>query len=164
MTQKDKKTSLDIFMNSNSYKKAIYAENSDEHCKDCSFMFVFNGQTRCYAYEQQSCNSKDIIFHPQEDYNCTLFSEDDVCAYEIEHFIKALKKGVDPHTDDEYCKALKEANDYAELLYNMEKENKKCNDDNEGDDPNTYAHCYDWEDEPENCMCCADDDCPLNKG
>ncbi len=34
----------------------------------------------------------------------------------------------------------------------------------EWDDPSTYAHCSDWEDEPENCSCCADDECPLNRG
>ena len=31
------------------------------------------------------------------------------------------------------------------------------------DDPSTYAHCSDWEDEPDNCACCADDECPMNK-
>jgi hypothetical protein len=36
--------------------------------------------------------------------------------------------------------------------------------DEEWDDPNTYAHCSDWKDEPENCFSCADDDCPLNQG
>lgn len=37
-------------------------------------------------------------------------------------------------------------------------------DDKEGDwdDPNAYAHCSDWEDEPENCYSCADDECPMN--
>jgi hypothetical protein len=34
----------------------------------------------------------------------------------------------------------------------------------EWDDPNTYAHCSDWEDEQENCYSCADDECPMNKG
>jgi len=29
-------------------------------------------------------------------------------------------------------------------------------------DPNAYAHCSDWEDEPENCYSCADDECPMN--
>lgn len=37
-------------------------------------------------------------------------------------------------------------------------------DDEEWDDPNTYAHCSDWEDEPRNCSCCADDSCPMNRG
>jgi len=32
------------------------------------------------------------------------------------------------------------------------------------DDPGTYAHCSDWEDHPEECMTCADDDCPKNTG
>ena len=31
------------------------------------------------------------------------------------------------------------------------------------DDPNTYANCSDWEDEPGNCYSCADDECPMNK-
>ena len=31
------------------------------------------------------------------------------------------------------------------------------------DDPSFYAHCSDWEDEPDNCYNCADDECPLNK-
>lgn len=33
----------------------------------------------------------------------------------------------------------------------------------EFDDPSTYAHCGDWKDEPENCGFCADDECPLNR-
>ncbi len=33
----------------------------------------------------------------------------------------------------------------------------------EFDDPCTYAHCGDWKDEPENCGFCADDECPLNR-
>jgi len=32
------------------------------------------------------------------------------------------------------------------------------------DDPGMYACCSDWEDEPENCYHCADDECPMNKG
>lgn len=157
-------TSVERFMKSNAYQKAAYAENSNEYCKDCSFMFVFDEQTRCYAYEQQLCKDKDQIFNPQRDYNCTLFSDDYACANEIEYYIKALKKGVNPQNDDEYCKALKKSNDYNDSLYNIEKENNKCDDDNEWDDQNTYAHCSDWEDEPKNCICCGDDDCPLNNG
>ena len=45
-----------------------------------------------------------------------------------------------------------------------ENENDEWDDeDDEWDDPSTYAHCGDWEDEPENCAFCADDDCPLNR-
>ena len=33
----------------------------------------------------------------------------------------------------------------------------------EFDDPSLYAHCGDWEDKPENCAFCADDECPLNR-
>ncbi len=36
-------------------------------------------------------------------------------------------------------------------------------DEEEYDDPSSNAHCGDWEDEPENCACCADDECPLNR-
>ena len=125
MAGKEKMTSVENFMNSNGYKKAIYAENSDDYCKNCSLMFVFDGQTRCYAYEQQRCKDKDLIFHPQGDFNCVLFSDDGICGKEIEYYIKALKKGVDPQNDDEYCKALKESNDYYDSLDNIEKENKK---------------------------------------
>ena len=43
-------------------------------------------------------------------------------------------------------------------------EDDDCDDeDDDWDDPSTYAHCGDWEDEPENCAFCADDDCPLNR-
>ena len=46
---------------------------------------------------------------------------------------------------------------------NMEKNNFE-EDMEDWDDPNTYANCSDWEDEPENCYHCADDECPMNKG
>ena len=36
-------------------------------------------------------------------------------------------------------------------------------DEAEWDDPSTYAHCSDWEDEPNSCALCADDECPMNK-
>jgi hypothetical protein len=35
-------------------------------------------------------------------------------------------------------------------------------DEEDYDDPGTYAHCSDWEDSPEECYHCGDDDCPLN--
>ena len=43
-------------------------------------------------------------------------------------------------------------------------EEEDDDDGDDGDGPSTYAHCGDWEDEPENCASCADDECPLNKG
>ncbi|MDR0785057.1 MAG: hypothetical protein LBE74_04135 [Treponema sp.] len=36
-------------------------------------------------------------------------------------------------------------------------------DEDEWNDPNSYANCSDWEDYPENCYHCADDECPMNK-
>ena len=38
-----------------------------------------------------------------------------------------------------------------------------CEED-EMDDPSTYARCSDWEDDPNSCSLCGDDECPLNRG
>ena len=166
LSGRKKMNSMESFKKSNDYQKAIYSENADEFCKNCSCLFIFEDKTRCYAYEQQLCNDKGIIFHPRRDYNCKLFTENDIFSREIEYYVKALKNGIDPKNDAEYCNVLKEANDYSDLLTEEENRNRKSKKsvDDEWDDPNTYAHCSDWEDEPDNCMLCADDDCPLNKG
>ena len=53
-------------------------------------------------------------------------------------------------------------NNYPENYPEDDLEND-CDETEEWDDPNTYARCSDWEDEPEHCDCCADDECLMNK-
>ena len=65
LSGRKKMNSMESFKKSNDYQKAIYSENADEFCKNCSCLFIFEDKTRCYAYEQQLCNDKGIIFHPR---------------------------------------------------------------------------------------------------
>ena len=52
--------------------------------------------------------------------------------------------------------------EYSEDYENDDGDEEDDDDENE-DDPSMYAHCGDWEDEPENCAFCADDECPMNR-
>ncbi|WP_294428595.1 hypothetical protein [uncultured Treponema sp.] len=38
-----------------------------------------------------------------------------------------------------------------------------CEENEEWDDPSFGACCMDYEDEPEKCCHCADDECPMNR-
>ena len=66
------------------------------------------------------------------------------------------------------CGRYIQDDDVSEDTYNERRDTEEIPDDgyysDENDnDPSTYAHCGDWEDEPENCSFCADDECPLNR-
>jgi len=75
------------------------------------------------------------------------------------------KKEKNSENDSEHNQLLKEENDYYNSLRDSEKgeNNVEKYELEDGDDPNTFAHCSDWEDEPEICYHCADEECPLNK-
>jgi len=165
MAEKKSLNSIDNFIRFQNYQRASQSENPTEKCKDCSFLFVFKGKTRCYVYEQQRFKDK-MEFHPRRDFNCSLFDDTGACAESIFYYQKALANRDDPLNDTEYQKALKEENDYYETIRITEQKfrSRQDLDNDEWDDPNTYARCSDWEDEPENCYCCADDECPMNKG
>ena len=120
----------------------------------------------CYAYECQRFKDKNE-FHPRRDFNCELFDDTGALNYIISFYKKALAKRSDPENDPEYQKHLKEEDDFYKSLYDIPKQKpviRKSDELEEWDDPNTYARCSDWEDEPENCYHCADDECPKNKG
>jgi hypothetical protein len=103
-------------------------------------------------------------------------------------YINALKESNDYYAEQEIDKELRkkmrkldeyEFEKLEHLLENASKEEKSKileklrerekhedndeEDEEDWDDPNSYANCSDWEDEPENCFNCADDECPMNK-
>jgi len=162
MISSKKENSVERFIHSQSYNRASQSENPNEKCKNCSMLFLFRAKTHCYAYEQQTLKDKDLEFNPRRDFNCTFYDTTDFCANSIEAFIEALKRGNDPQKDDAYLQVLKNENEaYAELQ--KKGKNRQKNKIEEWDDPNSYANCSDWEDEPDNCFSCADDECPMNK-
>lgn len=79
--------------------------------------------------------------------------------------LKAAAVQLHEEGDDEGCEMVRQItshNGYYSDVNDDEYDDDEYDDD-EYDDPSTYAHCGDWEDEPENCASCADDECPLNK-
>jgi hypothetical protein len=164
MKNKKKRNSVENYIYSYKYKKASQSENPDEKCKDCKALFTFKKKTRCYAYEQQRYKDMNIEFNPQRDCNCDIFENEHSFNDEIDAYKKALAKGIDPQNDIEYQNVLKEENDNYDRLQNLERNNHKEDDLEDENDPNLYANCSDWEDEPENCYHCGDDECPMNKG
>jgi hypothetical protein len=159
-----KRNSVEDYIYNQNYQRASQSENPDKKCKDCTALFTFKNKTRCYAYEQQRFKDMDIEFNPRRDYNCNLFENEHSFENVIDVYRKALTKGIDPNNDIDYQRVLKEENDKFEVLQNLEKNNFKEEYTEAWDDPNSYAKCSDWEDEPENCYHCADDGCPMNKG
>lgn len=160
--------SVERFIRYQDYQKATGSAYPFTKCKDCAFLFTFKKKTRCYVYEQQKMKDCGIEFHPRRDFNCSMFQnsdDSDDCATEIYCYLQALKKGVDPKNDADYIKALDIANAACDSRMELEKREAclECNNREDWDDPNTYANCSDWEDEPENCFHCADDECPMNK-
>ena len=158
-----KKNSVENYIHFQNYQRASQSESPDEKCKYCTALFTFRKKTRCYAYEQQRFKDINIVFNPQRDYNCNLFENEHSFDNEIDVYKKALAKGIDPQNDMDYQRVLKEENEKFDMLQNLEKFNFKEKKLEDWDDPNTYANCSDWEDEPENCYHCADDECPMNK-
>ena len=97
------------------------------------------------------------------------------------HFLKEAAVQLHEDGDDEGCEMVRqitshngyysdvqeeenEDDDWDDEDDDCDDEDDDCDDeDDDWDDPSTYAHCGDWEDEPENCAFCADDDCPLNR-
>ena len=159
--------SVETYIGFNKYMRASQSESPDEKCKDCSALFTFKGKTKCYAYEQQRFKDKNE-FHPRRDFNCTLFDNTGALDYIVSVYKKAHSKRSDPENDPVYQKCLKEENDYYESLNSPKQKAvirnfEESDDREEWDDPDTYACCGDWEDEPENCYHCADDECPMNK-
>ena len=157
--------SVERFKKGHNYRRASQSENPNEKCNDCSALFEFKGKTRCYAYEDLRFKDK-IEFNPRRDYNCSLFDDTGALDNIANTYKNALAKRPDPENDPEYIAELKELNEYSESLERLEQKpvHRKLDYSNEWDDPNTYANCSDWEDEPENCYSCADDECPMNKG
>jgi hypothetical protein len=164
MKNTKKRNSVANYIYFQNYQRASQSENPDEKCKNCTALFTFRHKTRCYAYEQQRFKNVNIEFNPRRDYNCNFFENEHSFNNEIDVYKKALAKGIDPQNDIEYQKVLKEENDNFDVLQNFEKNNFKEEDIEVWDEPDTYANCGDWEDEPENCYHCADDECPMNKG
>jgi len=163
MTNNKPQNSVQRFMRSNNYEDSEQLEYPEERCENCSFLFTFKGKTRCYAYEQENFRD-DSEFHPAEDYTCDLFDDSDDYHNSIKAYQKALAKGVNPQMDPEYQEAIKQENDHYDSIHSIEiNASIRHKVSNEWDDPNMYAHCSDWEDEPESCFHCADDDCPMNQ-
>jgi hypothetical protein len=167
---KKKRNSVENYIYSQNYESASQSENPDEKCNDCTALFIFKNKTRCYVYEQQRFKDMNVEFNPQRDHNCNLFENEHSFDNEIDAYQKALAKEIDPQNDREYQKVLKEENDNFDMLQNFGKNNYEEDDNNyeeddeeDWNDPSTYAHCGDWEDEPENCYHCADDECLMNK-
>lgn len=76
------------------------------------------------------------------------------------HFLKEAAVQLHEDGDDEGCEMVRQITSHNGYYSDVQEEE---NEDDDWDDPSTYAHCGDWEDEPENCAFCADDDCPLNR-
>ncbi|MDY5122461.1 MAG: hypothetical protein SPE59_01495 [Treponema sp.] len=90
------------------------------------------------------------------------------------HFLKEAAVQLHEDGDDEGCEMVRQITSHNGYYSDVQEEENEdddwddedddCDDeDDDCDDPSTYAHCGDWEDEPENCAFCADDDCPLNR-
>ena len=90
------------------------------------------------------------------------------------HFLKEAAVQLHEDGDDEGCEMVRQITSHNGYYSDVQEEENEdddwddedddCDDeDDDWDDPSTYAHCGDWEDEPENCAFCADDDCPLNR-
>jgi hypothetical protein len=163
MENKKKRNSVENYIYSQNYESASQSENPNEKCNDCTAFFIFKDKTRCYVYEQRRFKDMDIEFNPQRDHNCNSFENEYSFANEIDAYRKALAKEIDPQNDREYQKVLKEENDNFDMLQNCGKNSYEEDDEEEWDDPSTYASCSDWEDEPENCYHCADDECPMSQ-
>ena len=165
MANNEKRSSVERFISSEDYQKAAWSAFPDNKCRDCSFLFTFKNKTRCYCYEQRRCNDKVLEFNPRRDFNCDMFDTTGLCAIEIHYFLQALKKGVHPSDDAEYIKALEEANAHADAMSKMKDRQRalECACKKDWDDPNTYANCSAWKEEPGDCTQCADDECPMNR-
>ena len=146
------------------YMKASQSETPDDKCKNCTFLFTHKGKTMCYAYEQQLIGDK-LEFNPRRDFNCDLFDDTGEIGHVVEAYKRALAKRPDPENDPDYKKCLEEDNKYCDSLRSFENNfsTRKSDDREEWDDPGSYACCSDWEDEPESCYHCADDECPMNR-
>ena len=83
------------------------------------------------------------------------------------HFLKEAAVQLHEDGDDEGCEMVRQITSHNGYYSDVQEEENEDDDwddeDDDWDDPSTYAHCGDWEDEPENCAFCADDDCPLNR-
>jgi hypothetical protein len=123
VTNKARNT-VERFKCSEEYQRASESENSDETCEVCSFLFTFNGKTRCYAYEQQRFKDNNE-FNPQPDYNCILFDDTENLYIEIKAYKNALANRPDPENDSEYKSLLKEDNE----KYEVPKNCSNCADD-----------------------------------
>lgn len=112
----------------------------------------------CLFSERNACSSIKKVAQS----NCSLYEPTHSFENEIEVMLNALKKGKNPEDNDEYRKVLKEQNEQNNNMRNLR--NTEIKEDFEDwDDPNSYANCSDWEDEPESCFQCADDECPMNR-
>lgn len=69
----------------------------------------------------------------------------------------------DEYDDEEYDEYDEDDDEEDDEDDDEYEDNDEDDEDEDDDDPSTYAHCGDWEDEPENCSFCADDECPLNR-
>lgn len=119
MTNNEKRNSVENFIYFHNYQRASQSENPDEKCNNCIALFTFKGKTHCYVYEQQRFKDENLEFHPRRDFNCNLFDNTNSFVNEINYYLKALTKGVDPENDAEYKKVLKEENDYYDSLNNL---------------------------------------------
>ena len=164
MGNKKERNSVENYIYFQQYQRASQSEYPGDKCKDCTALFTFRNKTRCYAYELQRFKNMDIEFNPRRDHNCNLFDNEHSFDNEIDAYRKALVKGNDPQSDVYYQQVLKEENEKFDMLQDLKKNKIKEEDIEDWDDPDTYASCSDWEDEPENCYHCADDECPMNKG
>ena len=83
------------------------------------------------------------------------------------HFLKEAAVQLHEDGDDEGCEMVRQITSHNGYYSDVQEEENEDDhwdeEDDDWDDPSTYAHCGDWEDEPENCAFCADDDCPLNR-
>ena len=90
------------------------------------------------------------------------------------HFLKEAAVQLHEDGDDEGCEMVRQITSHNGYYSDVQEEENEDDDwddedddwddeDDDWDDPSTYAQCGDWEDEPENCAFCADDDCPLNR-
>jgi hypothetical protein len=157
------KNTVEQYMRDEDYGLASESEHPENACRDCSALFMVNGATRCYAYEQQRFKDADAVFTPAPDCNCNLFDDTGMLTVCAAAYKKALDAGADPETDPEYQRVLKEENEryksrFAASLYDEEEEAWDAD-----YWTRQMARCYDWQDEPESCYACSDDDCPLNK-
>lgn len=85
---------------------------------------------------------------------------------EIDNALAREMRGMDNDEFAEHDLILKNASkeEKSKILKRLREKDEGREKDEDWDDPGSYASCGDWEDEPENCFDCADDECPMNKG